>query len=135
MDKPTYRWNLEFFQNGCCGMASVVGMTHTALRDYKSCQSPTKGEIEDRIASVIFKKYNLEYPFSSLIKYADLTMLNTEAYYLLPSKGNNWDMWETIKRPKVDFDRRPLGLEPEVARNVFMTKFVELTTVNEEATV
>lgn len=120
----------------------LAALLHDASEAYcADISSPLKSilpnykEIEDRIASVIFKKYNLEYPFSSLIKYADLTMLNTEAYYLLPSKGNNWDMWETIKRPKVDFDRRPLGLEPEVARNVFMTKFVELTTVNEEATV
>lgn len=89
---------------------------------------PNYKEIEDRIASVIFSKYNLKYPFDNLIKFADLTMLNTEAHYLMPGKGDNWEMWKEIKRPTIIKDRRPLCLEPTVAKNVFMTKFIELTS-------
>jgi uncharacterized protein len=88
---------------------------------------PDYGYLEDRVASVIFKKYDLEYPMHNLVKWADLSMLSTEAYYLLTSKGNTWEMWKEIKRPKLEPDRRPRHLEPEVAKNVFMLKFIELT--------
>lgn len=113
----------------------LAALLHDASEAYcQDISSPLKQllpnykEIEDNIASVVFKKYGLEYPFSNLIKFADLIMLNTEAYYLMKSKGDNWDMWKTIKRPKVEFDRRPLCLESSVAKNVFMTKFIELTS-------
>lgn len=111
----------------------LAALLHDASEAYcQDISSPLKAllpeykEIEDRIAGAIFKKYGLEYPFSALIKFADLTMLNTEAYYLMHSKGNTWKMWETVKRPAVQHDRRPLGLPPEVAKEVFLTKFAEL---------
>lgn len=112
----------------------LAALLHDASEAYlQDIASPIKqflpdyAELEDRVASVIFKKYGLQYPFNELIKYADLSMLSTEAYYLLPSKGAAWEMWKTIKRPKLEPDRRPQHLEPEVAKNVFMLKFIELT--------
>lgn len=87
---------------------------------------PEYKKIEHNIASVIYKKYNLEYPYSSLIAMVDTSMLNTEAYYLMLSKGNNWELWKTVSRPKIDTDRRPQYLSPKVAREVFLSKFHEL---------
>lgn len=111
----------------------LAALLHDASEAYcQDVSSPLKAllpsykEIEDNIASVVFKKYGLEYPFSALIKFADLTMLNTEAYYLMTSKGNDWDMWNHMKRPEVLHDHRPLGLPPKVAEQVFLTKFAEL---------
>lgn len=84
-------------------------------------------EMEDKILKVIFNKYNLEYPFSSGVKYLDLSMLSTEAYYLLPSCGDDWSMWDNIKRPKIEHNFKPLCMTPQRAKGLFLDKFHELT--------
>lgn len=92
MDKPTYRWNLEFFKNGCCGMASVVGMTHTALRDYKSCQSPTKGEILETIKQgLISDDDNIGNRKGSISVTAVTTVESPKQWVSYFEKNSNWE--------------------------------------------
>lgn len=89
------------------------------LPDYK--------KMEDNIMGRLFEKYGLKYPFDSIIKFADLSMLSIEAKHLLTSGGDTWDMWKTIKRPMPDQCFRPIGFQPKQAKALFLEKFYELT--------
>lgn len=111
------------------------GLLHDAAEAYlPDVASPIKqfladyNAMEDRLLSVIFKKYNLEYPFHPSVKVCDLQMLSTEAHYLLPSRGDTWDsVWGRRGRPKVDHGFKPNCLEPAVAKNLFLERYKELT--------
>jgi hypothetical protein len=87
---------------------------------------PDYQAMEDRILSRLFAKYGLEYPLHPVVKHLDLTMLSTEAHYLLKSSGNTWDLWKQRKRPAVQHNFKPLGMDPKLARQVFLDRFYEL---------
>jgi hypothetical protein len=87
-------------------------------------------KIEERILSRLFNKYNLPYPMSPIVKYLDRVMLSTEAYYLIPSKGVDWELWGN-KRPPVQHTFRPLGFTPDRAKQLFLDRFYELKQQHE----
>lgn len=91
---------------------------------------PEYKKLEDLILSRLFNKYKLEYPLNNAVKYLDLTMLSTEAYYLMRSKGNDWDMWKNIRRPVIEHNFRPLSFTPQRAKKLFLERFYELTNGN-----
>lgn len=88
---------------------------------------PDYQQMEDLILSRLFSAYDLEYPLHPLVKHLDLTMLSTEAHYLLRSRGDTWDMWKYIKRPPVLHDYKPICMSPQRARTLFLETFYELT--------
>jgi hypothetical protein len=113
------------------------GLLHDAGEAYlPDVASPIKQylpdyiKMEDNITATIFKKFGLEFPFHPAVKHCDRVMLSTEAFYLLPSQGNTWDMWGwPAKRPLVDVGIKPSCVEPNVAKYLFLERFKELTEV------
>ncbi len=112
----------------------LAGLLHDASEAYiTDVASPIKQHLpdyqkmEDRIMSALATRFGIEYPLHPAVKYADLVMLSTEAWNLLPSQGNSWNLWEYRKRPLVHFGRKPMCLEPFVAKNLFLERFKELT--------
>jgi hypothetical protein len=111
------------------------GLLHDASEAYiTDIASPIKQflpdylKMEDGIMLAFFKKYGLEYPLHPAVKHCDRVMLSTEAWHLLPSQGNTWDMWGwPASRPKIEAGIRPMCLEPTVAKNLFLERFYELT--------
>jgi hypothetical protein len=92
MDKPTYRWNLDDFQNGCCGMVSVVGMTYTTIRDYKTYQSPTKGKIIQTIKDgLIETEDNIGHNNGSIAVTAVTTLESPKEWVSYFEKNPNWE--------------------------------------------
>lgn len=81
--------------------------------------------IERTILSRLFEAFGLDYPMSPIVKYLDLTMLSTEAHYLLPSRGHGWEIWGE-QRPRVQHNFRPIGMIPEQAKRLFLDRFYEL---------
>jgi hypothetical protein len=86
---------------------------------------PEYQKMEEGLQACIEEKFGVNL-HSSMVKYYDLTMLSNEAWHLVKSRGEDWDIWKTIKRPAVTAEFRPLCLEPEVARVVFLELFYEL---------
>lgn len=112
----------------------LAGLLHDASEAYiTDIASPIKQHLpdyqkmEDTLCAAIYAKYKLEYPSNALVKAADYCMLSTEAHYLLPSRGNDWDLWKFHKRPLVLHEEKPLGLPPDVSELLFIEKFKELT--------
>lgn len=87
---------------------------------------PDYQKMEDLLLSRLFQKYNLEFPLSPIIKHLDLIMLSTEAFYLLKSRGDTWDLWKERKRPPVQHSFRPLCMSPSRAKILFLDRFYEL---------
>lgn len=112
---------------------ALEGLMHDASEAYiADVASPVKQflsnykEMEDVIMHAVAKKYGFNYPLSKEVKYADLCMLSTEAYDLLPSKGKTWNMWDHIKRPAYTEGKPALCLPPEEAKQLFLKRFEEL---------
>lgn len=125
-----HSWHMSRMAPGGYELAALL---HDASEAYiTDIASPIKQHLpdyqamEDLLLSRLFAKYNLEYPMSPVIKQLDLTMLSTEAHYMLRSRGNTWDMWKTIKRPRVQQNFRPIGMEPKLAKQLFLDRFYEL---------
>lgn len=88
---------------------------------------PDYNEMEDNILRALFSTFGLEYPMSPVVKHLDLTMLSTEAHYMLKSRGDTWDLWNYMKRPRVQNNFKPIGMPPDLAKTVFLDRFYELT--------
>ena len=111
----------------------LEGLLHDASEAYiADIASPVKQylsnykEIEDKIMKAISEKYGVGHPLNPAVKQADLIMLSTEAYDLLPSQGASWEMWEYIKRPDYDDGYPVKGFAPEQAKELFLDRFKEL---------
>lgn len=87
---------------------------------------PDYQQMEDHLMKHISAKFGFQYPLDPIIKHLDLTMLSTEAHYLLRSRGDSWDLWDYRKRPVVQHDFRPICMTPTRARTLFLDKFYEL---------
>jgi hypothetical protein len=83
-------------------------------------------ELEDMLMTRIASRYGFDYPLNPLIKQLDLTMLSTEAHYLMKSKGNTWDLWTDRKRPQIQHNFKPIGMAPATAKEVFLDRYYEL---------
>lgn len=137
-----HSWHVARLLDGTPLSVQLAGLLHDGSEAYLTdIASPVKAHlpdykvIEDNIHSVIFRKYGLEFPMHPAVKQADLTMLSTEAHYLMPGKGNNWDTWKYIKRPPVMAGYKPIGMGPDTAKQLFMDKFFELSiAIREERT-
>ena len=115
---------------------SIEGLLHDASEAYLTdIVNPVKArlsnyrEIEDRIMKAIARKFHFKYPFPSIIKYADVLQLSTEAKSLIPSKGNTWN-WVNISPTKerpLDNGIIPSCLDPTESKILFLSKFKELT--------
>lgn len=86
---------------------------------------PEYRDLEAKLASCIATKFGVNFD-TPVVKYYDLSLLSNEAWHLLPSKGNDWEFWKNVKRPPVTAEFKPLCLDPEVARVVFLELFYEL---------
>lgn len=86
---------------------------------------PQYQDIEHGLQACIEKKFGVDINHQ-MVKYYDLAMLSNEAWHLVKSQGTDWDVWKQVKRPAVTAEFRPLCLEPEVAREVFLNLFYEL---------
>jgi len=129
-----HSWNASRFLHQEPREIQLAALLHDGSEAYiTDIASPIKQHLpdymkmEDNIMTALFKKYDLEYPLDSRVKYADLSMLSIEAHYLLTSRGDTWDMWKTRKRPPIDRTFRPLCMEPRRAKTLFLDKFYELT--------
>lgn len=87
---------------------------------------PDYQEMEDRLMKAIASKFGFDYPLNPIVKHLDLTMLSTEAHYLLSSRGDTWDLWRERKRPVVQHTFRPIGMVPTLARKLFLERYYEL---------
>lgn len=114
---------------------SLAGLLHDASEAYLTdVASPVKPHLnnyrtlESGIMAPIAQKYRIEWPLTSDVHDADLQQLSTEAFYLIPSKGHSWEWgdWAVAGRPPVEDGIRPVGYEPEKAKNLFLSRFVEL---------
>ncbi len=112
---------------------ALAALLHDASEAYiTDIASPVKQhlsnykEIEDVIMQSIADKFGFQYPLHKEVKYADLVMLSKEAYHLLPSKGETWNMWDHINRPDLEQGMVPACLGPQQAKNFFLNRFYEL---------
>lgn len=128
-----HSWNVARLLDGCPLDVQLAGLLHDASEAYiTDVASPVKQhmpeyqKLEDTIMKAIASKYEFEYPFHPAIKQCDLMMLSIEAHHLIPSRGNDWDMWKERKRPTVLEAYRPVCMSPDHAREVFLDKFGEL---------
>lgn len=110
---------------------ALAALMHDASEAYiTDVASPVKQylsnykEMEDVIMQAIANKYGFEYPLDDEVKYADLTMLSSEAYQLMPGQGKNWNMWDTLPRPNVKLIVECYS--PAKAKYAFMERFNQL---------
>lgn len=129
-----HSWHVARWLEGTHPRIQMAGLLHDASEAYiTDVASPVKQYMpeykvmEDVISTAIFKKYGLEYPLHPAVKYADTAMLSNEAHHLLLSRGNDWDMWQARKRPPILEAFRPIGMQPDTAKEVFLDKFFELS--------
>lgn len=111
----------------------LSGLLHDAAEAYVGdIPSPIKRflpdirAMEEAIQAAIVAKFKLDVDDYSEIKRADLQQLRTESHFLLPSRGENWAMWDTLKFD-VEDGYEPQGLPPQVAFVEFMKMYKELT--------
>lgn len=109
----------------------LEGLLHDAGEAYlPDVASPVKqflpdyNKIEDTITSKLFEKYGLQYPLRPKVKFADIWSLSTEAFYLLPSRGDTWGMWANGRPPIME---EPACWGFEQAKEEFLKRFYQLT--------
>lgn len=114
----------------------LAGLLHDAAEAYiTDMPTPIKQFLPDyiamekRIAEVISKAFELDGDGcdSPEVKRADRQQLRTEAYHLLPSRGETWDMWKDSDF-HVEGGVVPLCAPPNEAYRVFMAAYKSLTT-------
>lgn len=110
----------------------LTGLLHDAAEAYLSdIPTPVKQflpdfyKIEHDLEDVIAKKFGLVYPFPPEIKQSDLAALSTEAFYMIPSQGNDWTVWGD-DRPQINNKYKPQCLPPVYAYNVFLAYYYKL---------
>ena len=97
-------------------LADIASPVKQLLPDYK--------RIEEKVMAKIAKAFDLPIGFDKdpEIKKADWSQLKSEAYHLLPSKGEGWFF------PKgVLFGNTPGGLDPESAQRLFLETYNRIT--------
>jgi len=112
----------------CPPHLALEGLLHDASEAYlNDIASPIKQflpeykEMEEKVLRAIYTKYMLGMPMSKAVHNADKAQLQHEAYYLMPSRGEDWPY-------KVEGQR---GIEPqcwrqEVAYHNFLDLFDRL---------
>lgn len=88
------------------------------LPDYK--------KIEEGLEKAIADKFALDFPSPAVVKYMDLVMLSVEAQNLIESRGNNWQIWQTIQRPIADPRMKPLCFDSKHIERLYLQAFYEL---------
>ena len=96
------------------------------LPDYK--------EIELGIEKAIATKFGLEFPNNDMVKYMDVVMLSVEAQHLVHSRGNDWQLWKTMKRPVADPRMKPLCFDSKLAHDLYYTAVLDELHGNKTAT-
>lgn len=115
----------------------LAALLHDASEAYLSdIPSPIKQylkeykEMERNVQVTIDEKFNTlisDDEYLSIIKKADLQQLCTEAYNLLPSRGEDWvEVWKGNK-PDFKDGRKPMCLAQSDAFGLFMSVFENLT--------
>lgn len=106
----------------------LAGLLHDAAEAYLSdIPSPIKRWLPDyqametRVQNVINEKFEVEYHYD--VKAADIDATQTEAHYLLKSKGKDWNSVFFQPNPKWE----PRCLNPLDSYKLFMTWFSDLT--------
>lgn len=114
----------------------LAGLLHDASEAYLTdVAKPIKPflenymAIEDKIMRALAIKFGFNYPLSVSVKAADNQQLSTEAYYLVPSRGDpwSWDRWSVNgKRPLVNEGIKPVGFTPGEAEFRFLRRYHEI---------
>lgn len=83
--------------------------------------------LEDEILSMIFDKWDLEFPFPPEIKKVDMQMLYWERHAIMGSPDNQW---EDLKGLNPDIRNKPdiKCWGPNTAKKKFLQRFKELTS-------
>jgi hypothetical protein len=89
---------------------------------------PDYQALEAKVEKAIAAKFGLPYPMSTTVKTADLRMLHTEYLQLMPRDTKSWGLEDY---PPLNSVIVPFG--PEYAREVYMARFVQLTTERKAA--
>lgn len=112
----------------CPPYLALEGLLHDASEAYlNDIASPVKQflpeykEMESKVERAIYAKYMLGMPTSKAVKDADMAQLTHEAFFLLPSRGEDWPYRVVGKR-----GIEPVGYKPEAAYNNFMSLFDQL---------
>lgn len=107
---------------------ALAGLLHDAAEAYMADVSrplkpylPNYKALEDTIEAAVAAAFGLEHPWSPEVKRADNAMLAAEAYQLMCRPPRAWALPEPAARVDV------LGLPPEAAKHLFLTRFNELT--------
>ena len=87
---------------------------------------PDYRKIEDNMMATISKKFGFDFPLSPVVKHYDIALLSNDAHWLLPSRGNDWSLWKTVKRPTICPEFKPLCLDSGTARRVFLDLYYDL---------
>lgn len=101
------------------GAEAFVGDVTSPLK----AMLPEYQTIEARVTNAIYSRFNIgphQYPS---IKHADLTMLATERWHLLPDTEYQWESIKGIKRLNLNELR---CWEPDEAHDKFLDRFEEI---------
>lgn len=128
-----HSWHMSRMLGNLPKEIQLAALLHDASEAYiTDIASPVKMHlpdykvIEDHIMREMCKRFMIEYPIHPAVKVADLTMLSIEANFLLPSRGNDWEMWKENKRPAIMQEYKPIGMLPAQAKQLFLDKYFEL---------
>lgn len=117
----------------CPPYLALEGLLHDASEAYlNDIASPVKQflpeykEMEAKVERAIYAKFMLGMPTSKPVKEADMAQLQHEAYFLMPSRGEDWKNRVVGKR-----GIEPVGWKPEVAYNNFMNLYMQLKAQHE----
>lgn len=114
---PENRLAALFHDSAEAYLGDVVSPLKERLTEYKG--------IELCMLETIASKFSLDWPFDEEIKRADRAQLKTEAKYLLPSGGKDWNQsyfGDGSIKGKI-----PKCLQPIEAKQLFLTRFWELS--------
>lgn len=143
-NKCRFSGHTNFFSvaEHCCSVSArlpeelqLAGLLHDAAEAYlgdipaplKACL-PDYRHLETINEEVINKKFKINLSFNDLhlIKDADLRALYTEAFYLIPSQGTHWSVFNG-KNYTVEKMYKPRCLPPAGAYKLFMDFYNYLT--------
>lgn len=130
-----HSWHMARMLGGFPREIQLAALLHDGSEAYiTDIASPVKRNLpdyrilEDHVMEKLCEKFKVEYPLHPAIKYADMVMLSIEAHFLIPSRGNDWEMWQKTKRPAILQEYKPIGMLPAQAKELFLDKYYELTS-------
>jgi hypothetical protein len=118
----------EAYKMGYDIMVQLATLMHDASEAYL-CDIPRPikpslsnyKQIEENLMKCIFERFNIDVSYEdSRIKEIDNNLVCSEATYLLPSKGKEWNITQTKHVCISKF------WEPELAKTFFLSKSIEL---------